>query len=324
MAGLTLSSCRVLVTPTSFGRGDPRLRAELEAAVGEVIYNSTGRPLTSAEVAALLPGCDGYIAGLDTIDAAALAAADRLKVIARYGAGVDNVDLEAARRRGIVVTNTPGANAVSVAELTIGLMLALLRNIPCAHERTRAGEWPRLEGLSLEGRTVGLLGLGAVGKQVARRLQGFDCTVLAHDPQPDEAFAREHGVALCSRDELIAASDLLSLHLPLLPATRGLVDAAFLSRMKRGACLINTARGELVDEEALAAALRAGHLRGAALDTFAQEPPGRDNPLLALPQVIVTPHMGAHSDSAIRAMGWAALRECLAVLRGEEPRHRVA
>jgi D-3-phosphoglycerate dehydrogenase len=314
----------VLVTPTSFGRGDPRLRAELEASVGEVIYNSTGRPLTSPEVAALLPGCDGYIAGLDTIDAAALAAADRLKVIARYGAGVDNVDLEAARRKGIVVTNTPGANAASVAELTIGLMLALLRSIPCAHERTRAGEWPRLEGLSLEGRTVGLLGLGAVGKQVARRLQGFDCTVLAHDPQPDEAFAREHGVALCSRDELIAASDLLSLHLPLLPATKGLVDAAFLSRMKRGACLINTARGELVDEEALAAALRAGHLRGAALDTFAQEPPNRDNPLLALPQVIVTPHMGAHSDSAMRAMGWAALRECLAVLRGEEPRHRVA
>jgi len=321
---LTPSSCRVLVTPTSFGRGDPRLRAELEASVGEVIYNSTGRPLTSPEVAALLPGCDGYIAGLDTIDAAALAAADRLKVIARYGAGVDNVDLEAARRKGIVVTNTPGANAASVAELTIGLMLALLRSIPCAHERTRAGEWPRLEGLSLEGRTVGLLGLGAVGKQVARRLQGFDCTVLAHDPQPDEAFAREHGVALCSRDELIAASDLLSLHLPLLPATKGLVDAAFLSRMKRGACLINTARGELVDEEALAAALRAGHLRGAALDTFAQEPPNRDNPLLALPQVIVTPHMGAHSDSAMRAMGWAALRECLAVLRGEEPRHRVA
>lgn len=321
---MTPSSCRVLVTPTSFGRGDPRLRAELEASVGEVIYNSTGRPLTSPEVAALLPGCDGYIAGLDTIDAAALAAADRLKVIARYGAGVDNVDLEAARRKGIVVTNTPGANAASVAELTIGLMLALLRSIPCAHERTRAGEWPRLEGLSLEGRTVGLLGLGAVGKQVARRLQGFDCTVLAHDPQPDEAFAREHGVALCSRDELIAASDLLSLHLPLLPATKGLVDAAFLSRMKRGACLINTARGELVDEEALAAALRAGHLRGAALDTFAQEPPNRDNPLLALPQVIVTPHMGAHSDSAMRAMGWAALRECLAVLRGEEPRHRVA
>ena len=321
---MTPSSCRVLVTPTSFGRGDPRLRAELEASVGEVIYNSTGRPLTSPEVAALLPGCDGYIAGLDTIDAAALAAADRLKVIARYGAGVDNVDLEAARRKGIVVTNTPGANAASVAELTIGLMLALLRSIPCAHERTRAGEWPRLEGLSLEGRTVGLLGLGAVGKQVARRLQGFDCTVLAHDPQPDEAFAREHGVALCSRDELIAASDLLSLHLPLLPATKGLVDAAFLSRMKRGACLINTARGDLVDEEALAAALRAGHLRGAALDTFAQEPPNRDNPLLALPQVIVTPHMGAHSDSAMRAMGWAALRECLAVLRGEEPRHRVA
>lgn len=319
-----LSRCRVLVTPTTYGRCDPRLKLELEAAVGEVIYNPAGRPLSSAELARLLPGCDGCIAGLDAIDRAALQAADRLRVIARYGAGVDNVDLAAAREKGIVVTNTPGANAVSVAELAIGLMLALARSIPLAHQETRAGGWPRLQGTSLEGKVVGLLGLGAVGRQVAHRLQGFDCTVLACDPALDAAAARQHGATLCTLPELQSASDLLSLHLPLVPETRGLVDASFIARMKRGAFLVNTARGELIDEAALLSALLGGHLAGAALDAFAQEPPAPGSPLLSLPQVIVTPHMGAHTDGAVNAMGWAALSDCLAVLRGEEPAHRVA
>jgi D-3-phosphoglycerate dehydrogenase len=323
MAG-DLRSCRVLVTATSFGRSDPRLRAELEAAVGQVIYNPAGRPLFSSEMAELLAGCAGCIAGVDAIDRRALQAADRLKVIARYGVGVDNVDLGAARERGIVVTNTPGANAVSVAELTIALMLALARMIPIAHEKTRAGAWPRLEGLSLEGKAVGLLGCGAVGRQVARRLRGFDCTVLACDPGLDAPLAREYGATLCTLDDLVPASDFLSLHLPLLPETHGIVDGAFLGRMKPGACLVNTARGELVDEAALLAALDSGRLRGAALDVFAQEPPASDNPLLSRPQVIVTPHIGAHTDGALGAMGWSALHDCLAVLRGGEPRHRVA
>ncbi|MHB0874701.1 MAG: phosphoglycerate dehydrogenase [Anaerolineae bacterium] len=323
MTDTPLESAKVLVTATSFGRGAPRLREELAAAVGQVVYNTAGRPLSSAELAALLPGCDGMIAGLDEIDGAALAHADRLRVIARYGAGVDNVDLEAARARGIVVTNTPGANAAAVAELAVGLMLCLARGIVTACEQTRAGSWPRLPGLSLEGKTVGLLGLGAVGKQVARRLAGFDCRLLAHDPAADEAFARANSVTLCGRDEVIAGSDFLSLHLPLLPATRHMVDAAFLARMRVGAFLINTARGELVDDEALLRALESGHLRGAALDAFSTEPPPAGHPLLAHPRVLATPHMGAHADSAMQAMGDTALRECLAVLRGEEPLHRV-
>ncbi|MDH7485077.1 MAG: phosphoglycerate dehydrogenase [Anaerolineae bacterium] len=318
-----LRSCRVLVTPRSFGKYDPRLKAELEAAVGEVVYNPLGRSLTSAEVRALLPGCDGYIAGLDIIDRAALEAADRLRVIARYGVGVDQVDLEAAGEKGVVVTNTPGVNATAVAELTVGLMLALARMIPLANQEIRAGRPARAEGVSLEGKVVGLLGLGAVGRQVARRLRGFECTVLAYDPAVDAATAREFGALLCPQEEVISRSDFLSLHVPLLPETRGMVNADFLARMKRGAFLINTARGELVDEEALFAALQSGHLRGAALDVFAQEPPGPDHPLLSLPQVIATPHIGAHTDAAINAMGWGALRDCLAVLRGEEPLHRV-
>jgi D-3-phosphoglycerate dehydrogenase len=221
------------------------------------------------------------------------------------------------------VTNTPGANAGAVAELTIGLMLALARAIPQANAALRAGSATRIEGISLEGKTVGLLGLGAIGKQVARRLQAFGCTVLAYDPVPDRSFAQSHGVTLCTQEEVVAQSDFLSLHLPASPETHGMVNAAFLARMKPGAFLINTARGELIDEAALLEALRSGHLRGAALDVFASEPPPPDHPLLALPQVIATPHIGAHTDGAMNQMGWMALQDCLAVLRGEEPAHRV-
>lgn len=318
-----LKTCRVLVTPTSYGKNDPCLRTELEAAVGEVIYNPTNRPLSALELQNLLTGCHGYIAGLDTIDRVALGAADQLKVIARYGAGVDRVDLDAAREKGIVVTNTPGANAVSVAELTLGLMLTVARMIPETNTATKAGQWPRLSGVSLEGKVIGLLGLGAVGQQVARRLQGFDCHVVAYDPKAEARFAQDYRVTVLSMAEVIHQADFLSLHLPVLPETRAMVDAAFLNKMKPGSFLINTARGELINETALLSALQSGHLKGAALDTFAVEPPAVDNPLLALPQVIATPHTGAHTDGATNAMGRGALRDCLAVLRGEEPIHRV-
>src|SRR5512139_734802 len=210
-----LKDCRVLVTPTSYAKNDPRLKSDLESLVGEVIYNPTGKPLASAELVNLLPGVDGFIAGLDGIDRAALGAADRLKVIARYGVGVDNVDLEAAREKGIVVTITPGANSVSVAELTVGLMLSLARHIPEAAKAAGKGEWPRLSGLTLEGKTVGLLGLGAIGKQVARRLSGFDCRVLAYDPVTDAEFAARHAVSLLTLEEVLSQADFVSLHMPL-------------------------------------------------------------------------------------------------------------
>jgi phosphoglycerate dehydrogenase-like enzyme len=280
---MDLKKARLLVTPTSYGKNDPRLKTELEQLVGSVTYNPTGKPLSSAEVAALLPGMDGYIAGLDIIDRLALEKADHLKVIARYGVGVDQVDLEAAKEKGIIVTNTPGANSVSVAELALGLMLALARQIPEAGRSVQKGMWPRYAGVSLEGKTVGILGLGAIGKQLARRLSGFDCQVLAYDPLADEIFAKQHGVELASMDTVIARSDFLSLHLPLLPETRALVNAAFLAKMKKGSFLINTSRGEAIDEAALLRALASGHLRGAGLDAFVVEPPDPSNPLHAAP-----------------------------------------
>jgi D-3-phosphoglycerate dehydrogenase len=321
---MNLIDCRLLVTPTSYGKNDPRLKTQLEAQVGEVIYNPTGKPLSSAEVAKLLPGIDGYIAGLDGIDAQALQAADRLKVIARYGVGVDSVDLEAARAKGIVVTNTPGANSVSVAELALGLMLALARQIPEAVEAVHQGKWPRFSGLSLEGKTIGILGLGAIGKQLAHRLAGFDCRLIAHDPFADPAFAQANKVELTTLDKVIEEADFISLHLPLLPETRGLVNDVFLNKMKKGSFLVNTSRGEIVDEEALLRALQRGHLKGTGLDAFTIEPPNPKNPLLALPQVIATPHLGAQTDGATSNMGWLAMRDCLAVLQNQEPVYRVA
>ncbi|MCA9996410.1 MAG: phosphoglycerate dehydrogenase [Anaerolineales bacterium] len=318
-----LKSCRVLVTPRSFGQSDPRMKDELETAVNEVIYNPTQQPLTSKQLRGLLADCDGYIAGLDHIDRDVLEHAPRLKVIARYGVGVDKVDLDAAQALGIVVTNTPAANATSVAELTLGLMLSLARQIPAANSAMHNGEWPRYRSVALAGKTVGLLGLGMIGKEVARRLQGFDCTIIAHDPFPDHDFCDKYGVTLLPLDEVASRADFLSLHVPLLPSTRTIVNASFIAHMKRGAYVINTSRGELVDESALYDGLVNGRLAGAALDVFTVEPPASDHPLLTLPQVIATPHIGAHSDSATNAMGWTALRDCLAVLSGEEPTHRV-
>ena len=318
-----LKNCRVLVTPTSLGQADPALLSRLEAEVGKVIYNTVGRPLASAELVGLIPHIDGYIAGLDVVDRSVIEAADCLKVIARYGVGVDSIDLVAAREKGIVVTNTPGANSISVAELTVGLILALARNIHSASRATSSGQWPRLSGISLEGKVVGLFGLGAIGKQVARRLRGFDCTILAYDPFVNESQASEVGAQLTSQHELILQADFISLHCPLTEETKSMVNRDFIAEMKTSAYLINTARGELVDESALLDALQRGKLKGAALDVFAIQPPDPENPLLALPQVIATPHMGAHTDGATNAMGWGALNDCLAVLRGEEPAHRV-
>lgn len=321
---MDLKVCRLLVTPTSYGKNDPSLRTELMALCGEVIFNDTGKPLRAAEVARLLPGVDGYIAGVDEVTAEALAAADRLKVIARYGVGVDQVDLAAAKARGIVVTNTPGANSVSVAELTIGLLLALARHVPEASVATQGGAWPRLSGLSLRGKTVGLVGFGSIGREVAKRLAGFEGKLLAYDPYANPDAARSLGAELVTLPQLLTAADFVSLHLPVTPETRKLVDDAFLAQMKQGAYLVNTARGELIDEDALVRSLAGGHLRGAALDVLTQEPPPPDHPLLAMKQVLVTPHAGAHADDAMNAMGRMAMEDCLRVLQGQEPKYRVA
>ncbi len=318
-----LQDKRILVTSTSFGKADESLNTTLKAAVGEVVYNPFGRPLTASELLPLITGVDGFIAGVDEVNADVIQAADRLKVISRYGTGTDRVDIREATRRGIAVTNTPGANAMAVAELTVGLMLALARNLCCADQAMHRGEWPRYSGLGFRGKTVGLVGLGFIGKEVSRRLSAFGCRLVATDPIVEPTIARELGVELISFDQLLSQSHFVSLHVPATESTIGMINRETLGRMKPGAFLINTARGELIDETALIESLESGHLAGVALDVFSQEPPEKENRLLRLPQVVLTPHMASRTDDAMNQMGRIAMQDCLSVLCGQRPKHVV-
>ena len=309
-----LRECVVVVTPRSFGMHDESLRTELESRVGEVRYRPG--PLSALELVELVGDADGLLAGVDEIDATVFARAPRLRVVARYGVGVDRVDLEAAARHGVAVTITPGANANAVAELTIALLFALARPLVQGCEAARAGRWSAVHGTELAGRTLGLVGLGRIGSLVAAKARALGLRVLAYDPY---VTARAE-VQLVELDALCDGSDFLSLHAPLTDETRGLVDDAFLAALRPGAALINTARGELVDEDALLRALDAGRLRAAALDVLAKEPPPAAHPLLARDDVLVTPHIGPHTAEATTAMGRLALDDLLAVLSGREPR----
>jgi phosphoglycerate dehydrogenase-like enzyme len=263
-------------------------------------------------------GVDGWIAGLDEIDASVIAAADRLKVIARYGVGVDRVDAAAATARGIVIANTPGANSVAVAELTLGLMLALGRQICPADQAVRDGRWPRMSGVGLAGKTVDLVGFGS-SAEVAQLRPSVPAFVA--DPFVGFEAVSGRGGRLVSLDELLPASDFVCLHVAATPRRRH--GERIVPAEDEAQGLSGQHGGELIDETALARSLENGRLRGAALDCFQKEPPGVDHPLLKLPHVIATPHTGAHTDEAVNAMGRMALDACLAVLRGERPAHVV-
>jgi D-3-phosphoglycerate dehydrogenase len=243
-------------------------------------------------------------------DDALMEQAPKLRVIGRAGVGVDNIDADAATRRGIVVMNTPGANAVAVAELTIGLMLALARKIPAANAGMHAGRWEKksLQGAELRGKTLGILGLGRIGLEVAKRAKGFGLEILGSDPFVSAAVARENGIKLVTLDELIAGSDYLTLHVGLTPQTTGVVNAKTLAKMKKGVRIINCARGELIDDLALVEALKSGQVAGAALDVYAVEP-AKNTPYAELDNVILTPHIAGSTAEAQEAVGIQIARQ---------------
>ena len=238
------------------------------------------------------------------VDAKLLGHGKKLRVVGRAGVGVDNIDLEAATRLGIVVMNTPGANAVAVAEHTLAMMLALARQLSRADSTTRAGKWEKksLQGSELRGKTLGIVGLGRIGMEVARRARAFEMKVVAHDPFVAPAAVRDTGITMAALDEVLASADYLSLHLGITPQTHGMINAAAIALMKKGVRIINCARGELIDDSALAAALHSGQVGGAALDVFSQEPP-RDSPLIACPNLIATPHIAGSTHEAQEAVG---------------------
>jgi D-3-phosphoglycerate dehydrogenase len=238
------------------------------------------------------------------VDDALLEHAPKLRVVGRAGVGVDNIDADSATRRGIVVMNTPGANAVAVAELTIGLMLALARKLPAANTGMHAGKWDKknLQGAELRGKTLGILGLGRVGLEVARRARGFGLEIIGSDPFVSAAVARENGITLVNVEQLLAKSDYLTLHVGLTPQTAGIINAKSIATMKKGVRIINCARGELVEDTALVAALKDGQVAGAALDVFTIEPP-KDSPYAGLDNVILTPHIAGSTAEAQEAVG---------------------
>ncbi len=244
------------------------------------------------------------------VTAALLEKAGRLRAIGRAGVGVDNVDVDAATRRGVLVMNTPGGNSVSVAEHTLALMLGLARAVPQANASIHAGKWEKsaFSGTEMRGKTMGLVGLGRVGTEVARRARALEMKVLAHDPFVTPAAAAEVEVELVPLDDLLRRSDVISLHTSLSAQTEKLIDAAAIAKMKKGVRIINCARGELIDEAALAEALKSGHVAGAALDTFAKEPP-KDSPLVGLPNVIATPHIAGSTAEAQEEVGTAIAQQ---------------
>jgi phosphoglycerate dehydrogenase-like enzyme len=280
-------------------------------------YPETNAPLAAAQLCELVAGCPAAIVGLDEVDARVLAV-EGLRVIVRFGSGTDNVDLAAARRLGVLVAATPGANAVSVAELTLSLMLALARKVTVLDRAVRSGSWKRPLGIELQGRRLGIVGTGSVGLEVARRARCLGMEVVGYDPR---AMAVTD-VSMVPFDELVDSADVVSIHCPLNNQTAGLFGAQVLRRMKQGAFLINTARGGIVDETALARVLTDGHLAGAALDCFAAEPLTA-SPLLDMENVVLTPHVGATTHEAAERAGLMAVEEIARALSGQGLRHRV-
>ena len=310
----------VVVTARSFGSGDADPASLLRKAGLMVAHADPAHDHAALEET--LSTAVAWIAGTSPVDARHLAAAPNLKIVARHGTGYDAVDLAAAARRGVLVTNTPGANAEAVADHTVGLMLAALRHLVAGARASREGVRPVLRGRELGALAVGIVGFGYIGRAVARRLiGGFGSRVLAYDPYIAAERVREAGVEpVGDLSGLARVADVLTLHMP--GGGGAVVDAAFLSHMRPGAVLINTARGELLDEEAVAGALAEGRLAAAAVDVLASEP-ATSSPLLDAPNAIVTPHVAAQTTQAIDRMGMMAAEEVVRVLAGEAPRHPV-
>ncbi|MFQ3537066.1 MAG: hydroxyacid dehydrogenase [Aggregatilineales bacterium] len=305
-----------ILVPDNLDKAGLRL---LEAAEGVTVQAAA--KMSRDEVLAAIPNADALIIRSATkVDRAMLAAAPKLKLIGRAGVGVDNVDLAAATERGVIVMNAPDGNTVATAELAIGLMLALARHIPAADGSLKAGQWERKAymGIELRGKTLGLVGFGRVGRAVAKRAAAFEMTIIAHDPYVSAETAQPYGVQMVTLDELYARSDFISLHASVTPENYHMICAESIAKMKDGVRIINDSRGALIDEHALAEAIRRGKVAGAALDVYEEEPPKPDNPLIGLPGVIHTPHLGASTYEAQDEVAVQIAQQALdALFKGE-------
>jgi D-3-phosphoglycerate dehydrogenase len=318
-----MPSHTVLVTSHTFRRVSGDHVSRLEAAGCRLLTSPHNRGATEEELLPLVGDVEAVLAGTDAFTRRVFERAPRLRIVSRFGVGYDAIDVPAATDHGVWVTTTPGTNELSVADHTIALLLALARHLVPVANLTRAGQWERAFGRELSGAVLGLIGFGRIGRQVAQRARACGMELLVYDVAPDAAAAAAVGARFAPLDEVLATADVVSLHAPATAGTRRLIDARALALMKPTAYLINTARGDLVDEPALAEALREGRLAGAGLDVFAQEPPDEANPLLALPNVLATPHVAGITEQSAQRMARLAVENILAVLAGRRPPYPV-
>lgn len=297
----------------------------LEANGHEVIYDPQRQfPAYSfEELQQIIGDIDAAIIGMDKYTEEVFQMAPKLKAVAKFGVGVDNIDLEAAKRHGVAALNAPGQNSNAVAELTVGFILDLLREVFPIQKELEKGNWVRCLGNELKGKTVGLLGFGAIARLVAKKLAAFDVNIQAYDIYMNEELAASMGVKVVSREEVICNSDIVSLHIPVTEDTHHLFDAKMFAKMKKGAYLINAARGGLVDLDALCDALKSGQIAGAALDAFEVEPLSADAEIFRSGNVICTPHIGAETREAYHNVSMTVSQDIVAVLDGRTPIHWV-
>lgn len=311
---------KVLVTNASFAKYSTRAQNILEGYGLEIIRPK--QPVTEEDLLSNLDDVVAIITGLEPISKNIINSAPRLKVIVKHGIGVDNIDLDAAKEKGVIVANSPGTNREAVADLVFGLMLSLARNISKSDSQVRAGQWPKVFGQSVYGKTLGIIGLGAIGKSMVKRARGFDMKVIAFDNYWDKEYADANGVIYSDIEGILKEADFVSLHIPLTDETKNLISMNQLNMMKPTAYLINASRGGVVDEEALCKALSEGRIAGAGLDVFSSEPP-INSPLLGLENVILTPHMGGFTDGALGLTSEFVAQVVIDVLEGKEIKSRI-
>jgi len=310
---------RILLTTTSF-QDTPGPHHEKLAATGWEIVMARG-PLSEADTLALVGEIDGYICGDDAITRAVLEKArPRLKVLSKYGIGVDKIDVKSCTEFGIPLLFTPGVNHTTVAEHTFLLLLSIEKNLLFHTDSTRSGGWKRTTGHELLDKTIGIVGMGRIGKEVAIRAKAFGMKPIGYDVYWDESFAKEHGIPRAATlDELFAQADYISLHTNLTPETRDLVCAKTIAKMKPGVIILNCARGEIVNTADIAAALASGHVGGYGTDVLDEEPPRADHPLTKLPNCVVTPHIGSRTSESVQRQALAAVTNLINAMNGEKP-----
>jgi D-3-phosphoglycerate dehydrogenase / 2-oxoglutarate reductase len=313
---------RVLIAPMTLANVQGEFLRVLQEAKFELVFPGLGRQLVEDEIITALDGIAGVVAGSEPYTPRVLDAHPQLKVIARVGVGYDAVDVPAATQRGVAVTIAVNTNQGSVAEHTFALMLCLAKRVIHQHNLTIQGGWPRGSTIPLRGQTLGIAGLGRIGKAMATRALAFDMKVIAYDPFPDRAFCDGHGVGLVSLDELFRASDYVTLHMPATPESRHLINARTLDLMKPTAFLLNTSRGVVVNEKDLYEALKARRIAGAGLDVFEEEPPGKI-PLFELDNIVITPHQAGTDWRSLHDMARSAAEAIVSLSRGEWPSEKI-